>query len=44
MDDESKKLVGIITNRDIMFQYNTNNKVKDLMTKELVTAKQGISI
>ena len=27
-----------------MFQYNTNNKVKDLMTKELVTAKQGISI
>lgn len=44
MDDVSKKLVGIITNRDIMFQYNTNNKVKDLMTKELVTAKQGISI
>jgi IMP dehydrogenase len=44
MDDASKKLVGIITNRDIMFQYNTNNKVKDLMTKELVTAKQGISI
>lgn len=44
MDDVTKKLVGIITNRDIMFQYNTVTKVKDLMTSDLVTAKQGISI
>ena len=44
MDKDTKKLVGIITNRDIMFQYNTATKVKDLMTSDLVTAKQGISI
>ena len=44
MDDDTKKLTGIITNRDIMFQFNTNTKVKDLMTKDLVTVKQGISI
>ncbi|HEY7228095.1 MAG TPA: IMP dehydrogenase [Nitrososphaeraceae archaeon] len=44
MDDNSKKLVGIITNRDIMFQYNSDSKVSTLMTKDLVTAKQGTSI
>src|SRR5437867_11174012 len=44
MDDDTKKLTGIITNRDIMFQFNTNTKVKDLMTKDLVTVKQGICI
>ena len=44
MDNDTKKLVGIITNRDIMFQYSTVTKVKDLMTSDLVTAKQGISI
>ena len=44
MDDNSKKLVGIITNRDIMFQYDSDSKVSTLMTKDLVTAKQGTSI
>jgi len=44
MDDDTRKLIGIITNRDIMFQFDTHTKVRDLMTKDLITAKKGISI
>ena len=41
----SKKLVGIITNRDIRFAKNMNQKVESLMTKEnLVTVQQNISM
>jgi len=37
--DVSGKLVGILTNRDLRFEPNKNQKVKDLMTKEnLITA------
>lgn len=38
----SKKVVGIITNRDVRFETNVAMKVKDLMTKELVTAKEHL--
>jgi len=42
---EGTKLVGIITNRDIRFEYKENIKVKDIMTKcPLVTAKEGTSL
>jgi IMP dehydrogenase len=42
---EGSKLVGIITNRDIRFEYKDEIKVKDIMTKcPLVTAKQGTSL
>lgn len=42
---EGKKLVGIITNRDLRFETNFEQKVKDVMTKEnLVTVKEGISL
>jgi IMP dehydrogenase len=42
---EGTKLVGIITNRDIRFEYQDDIKVKDIMTKcPLVTAKQGTSL
>lgn len=40
----SKKLVGIITNRDVRFATDKKQPIKELMTKtNLVTAKQNIS-
>lgn len=40
----SKKLVGIITNRDVRFATDKKQPVKELMTKtNLVTAKQNIN-
>ena len=42
---DGRKLVGIVTNRDLRFETNLNNKVKEVMTKErLVTAKVGITL
>lgn len=43
--DENKKLVGIITNRDIRFETNKDKSIGEVMTKEnLLTAKAGISM
>ena len=39
--EDSGKLVGIVTNRDVRFATNPNEKVSDLMTRELVTVKAG---
>lgn len=40
--DKDKKLVGMITNRDLRFVSDTKKKVKDVMTsKNLVTAPEG---
>jgi IMP dehydrogenase len=40
-----KKLVGIITNRDLRFETNLDEKVGNVMTKEnLVTVEEGISL
>lgn len=42
---EGKKLVGIITNRDLKFETDFTKKIKDSMTSEgLITAKQGINL
>ena len=42
---EGKKLVGIITNRDIKFENNYERKIYELMTSEnLVTAPEGTSL
>lgn len=42
---EGKKLVGILTNRDLRFETNLDQPVHQLMTKEnLVTAPQGITL
>ena len=39
------KLVGIITNRDIVFETNYDKKVSEVMTKSpLVTAKEGTTL
>ena len=44
--DKNKKLVGILTNRDLQLESNFNQKVKDVMTKKdkLVTADPKISV
>lgn len=42
---EGKKLVGIITNRDLKFEKDFSKKIKDSMTSEgLITAKEGITL
>ncbi len=42
---EGKKLVGIITNRDLKFEEDFSKKIKESMTsKNLVTAKEGITM
>lgn len=41
----SKKLVGIITNRDLKFETDFTQKIADCMTsKNLVTAKEGVTL
>ncbi|MCR5468965.1 MAG: IMP dehydrogenase [Lachnospiraceae bacterium] len=41
----TKKLVGIITNRDLKFEEDYSQKISDCMTSEnLVTAKEGITL
>lgn len=42
---EGKKLVGIITNRDLRFETNLDQPVSQVMTKDhLVTAREGITL
>ncbi len=41
---ESEKLAGIITRRDITFEDNYRRKVSELMTKDVITAKAGTTI
>lgn len=43
--DENKKLVGILTNRDLRFETDFNKKVSDAMTKtNLITAPEGTTL
>ncbi len=43
--DENKRLIGIITNRDMRFLDNHNMKIKEVMTKEnLITAPVGTTL
>ena len=43
--DSNSKLLGILTERDVLFEPpNCSKLVKDLMTKDVVTAKQGIDL
>ena len=40
-----KKLVGIITNRDLLFETDFSKKIKESMTSEnLITAKEGVTL
>ncbi len=42
-NSEPGRLVGIVTNRDVRFAEDPNEKVADLMTRELVTVREGAS-
>ncbi|MGC9017336.1 MAG: IMP dehydrogenase [Caldimicrobium sp.] len=45
VEGPEKKLVGIVTNRDLRFETHLDKPVKEVMTKEnLVTAKPGITL
>lgn len=39
---EGEHLVGILTSRDVRFEQNLNQKVSQLMTRELVTVPPGV--
>ena len=41
--NEYNEVLGIITNRDLRFSRNDKMKVKELMTKNVITIKQGCS-
>lgn len=42
---ENGKLVGIITNRDLKFEQDFSQKIKDCMTTEdLITAREGVTL
>jgi IMP dehydrogenase len=38
------RLVGILTNRDLRFERNLEQRVEQVMTKDLVTARVGVTI
>jgi IMP dehydrogenase len=38
------RLVGILTNRDLRFEKNLDQRVEQVMTRELVTAREGVTI
>ena len=37
------KLVGIVTNRDVRFANNPKTPVSELMTKKVITVKEGVT-
>ena len=42
--EEEKRLAGIITQRDITLERNENSNVSDLMSNDMITAKEGTTI
>jgi IMP dehydrogenase len=38
------KLVGILTNRDLRFEKNLEQRVEAVMTRKLITAREGVTI
>ena len=41
---KDSKLAGILTHRDVMFESTSNKLVRDIMTKDVITAKPGINL
>jgi IMP dehydrogenase len=41
---KDSKLAGILTGRDVMFESESDKLVRDVMTKDVITAKPGISL
>ncbi len=43
--DDSRKVLGIVTTRDIIFEERSNRKVREVMTaRDLISAPLGIGI
>jgi IMP dehydrogenase len=42
--DGEKRPVGILTNRDVRFERNLDQKVGDVMTRKLITVKDGVGL
>ena len=42
--NSNKELIGIVTNRDLRFQKDSSQKLSRIMTKNVITAKIGISL
>ncbi len=42
VEQPSGKLVGIVTNRDVRFANNFQQPVSELMTKEVITVREGV--
>lgn len=40
---EGRRLVGIITSRDVRFEKNLDQRVEQVMTKKLITAREGVA-
>ncbi len=40
---EGKKLIGILTSRDVRFEKNVGQRVDQVMTKKLITAREGVT-
>ena len=42
--DSESKLVGIVTDRDLLFETNSRCLLSEVMTKDVVTAKPGVNL
>lgn len=42
--DKNEKLVGIVTTRDLLFEHDNSKSVKDIMTKEVISASKDTSM
>jgi len=42
--DGEKRPIGILTNRDLRFERNLDQRVGDVMTKKLITVKDGVGL
>jgi IMP dehydrogenase len=40
---KGRKLLGIVTSRDVRFEQNLDRKVEEVMTRKLITAPEGVS-
>jgi IMP dehydrogenase len=40
---QGRHLVGILTSRDVRFEQNLDRRVEEVMTKKLITAREGVS-
>jgi len=40
---KGKKLVGIVTSRDVRFETNLSQKIDQMMTRKLITGREGIT-